>query len=106
MLRLKQKKEMEYYCEQDLYRSVRFFDINGRPIPFKVKIIIGTSDEVKVGASLIKKAVAYSCCGRNYNVGKGASLLSIVKHDKKEFWDIFYDEKKRKKAKVTFSLAK
>lgn len=88
-----------------MYQTVRFFDINGYSIPFKVKHIIGTSDEVKVGASLVKKAAAYSCCGRNYTVGKGASLLSIIKHDKKNFWDINYDERKKKKIKVTFSLA-
>lgn len=100
------KKEMEYYEEQGGYRTIRFYDINGNSIPFKVRAMIGTSDEVKIGASLIKKAAAYSCCGRNYNVGKGVSLLSIIKHDKKNFWDVIYDEQKKKKIKVSFSLAK
>lgn len=100
------KKEMENYWDQEAYRDARFFDINGDPIPFKVKHIIGTSDEVKVGASLIKKAAACSLHGRYYEVGKGSSLLSIIKYDKKAFWDINYDEKKRKKIKVSFSLAK
>lgn len=100
------KKELEWYITNNTYKNVRFYDINGRSIPFNSKSIVGTTNAIKVGTSLSKIVAAVNICGRQYYVGKGASLLKIMNHDDRRFDEVIMTDKGKKKVKTTFTLAR
>ena len=101
-----EKKELEAVVTKNVYGGVRFFDINGNAIPYRVKCTIGTSGGFAVGASLSKIVVSVSAWGRNYVVQKGISLLKILNYDKKMIHNTIITDKGKRKIKYSFSLVK
>lgn len=100
------KKELEWYMSNNWCKNARFYDINGYSIPFKVKTTIGAKNGIKIGTTLSKLTAAISVCGRQYQVGKGASALKILKYDDRMFDEIIMTDKGKKHATYSFSLAR